>query len=253
MEHKTQFCTEVKINEDGPGWLEGYGSTFGNTDRDNDVIAKGAFAASIPDFIRHGFMPVGHNWTGLSVATIEDAHEDDHGLFLRAQFHSTPEAQNARTVTRERMERGKSVGLSIGFRVTPGASERRDDGVRIIKGADLYEVSIVTVPANALATTLAIKSGLPLADQSEQVLAACQEMVKRLGSLAELRRKEGRVLSATNRDRLAQHLELHRQMADELQGMLAATAPQKALDDGAARRWSLLVASSMETFGLTAD
>jgi hypothetical protein len=34
------------------------------------------------------------------VATIAEAYEDEHGLFMRCEFHSTQAAQDARTVVR---------------------------------------------------------------------------------------------------------------------------------------------------------
>jgi len=241
MERKVCLADGLKLSDDGAGWLEGYGSTFGNLDEQRDIVVQGAFAESLPDFLRDGFMPVGHDWGALAVATIDHAAEDDHGLHLRAQFHTTPAAQAARTVVRERLERGKSVGLSIGFRLAPDGSERRDDGVRLITKAQLFEVSIVTVPANALATVTAIKAGdgLTLADESGQVLAACQDLSARLRSHAELRTvKEGRVLSEANRGRLKTHADALEGIVGDLRALHAATAPP---DDGKAALLAVVI------------
>lgn len=240
MERKIHFGADVKMAETDHGWLEGYGSVFGNVDSDRDVVVKGAFAATLPDFVRDGFMPVGHNWTGLAVATIEEASEDDHGLYLRAHFHSTPEAQNARTVARERMERGKSVGLSIGYRVPQGGAKQGPGGVRLIERAELFEVSIVTVPANALAVVTGTKQRTDwraladpdihtlLLDHSSQARDAIEEIKARAQGRHETRLKEGRTLSAANRTQLGAHLAELRRLSDEIEALLDATDPQKA-------------------------
>lgn len=139
-----------------PGSFEGYGAVYGNVDRDNEIIAPGAFAESLPAFIRDGFIACAHDWDE-GIATISDAYEDGYGLYIKCQFHGDSESQSTRIKTMERIERGKTVGLSVGF-----VAEERDDesmpGVRIITKATLYEVSIVTVPANALAQVVSAKS-----------------------------------------------------------------------------------------------
>jgi HK97 family phage prohead protease len=170
-------AAEFKLLEDGSGSFSGYGSTFSNRDRVGDVIAKGAFTKSLTAFVENGCVPVGHQWDELPVATISEAYEDAKGLFIRADFHSTPEAQAARTVVRERLERGKSVGLSIGFEIKD--SERTKDG-RLLTEIELLEVSLVTIPCNPLAQATDAKSvcgasGLPLASRDREWDAAAAE------------------------------------------------------------------------------
>lgn len=238
MEHKTFAITNYafKADGDGPGELTGYGSTFGNVDQGGDVILRGAFEAALPDFLYRGFVPIGHDWMGLPVASIADAKEDDNGLFFRAEFHSTPAAQEARTVVRERLERGKFVGLSIGF--LPDYDEGvsvREDGVRVIsKIKELAEVSIVTVPMNRLAGVDVAKSddgrpvsSLPLLDHAEWVLARTGELIERSHDKSAYRLKEGRTLSAANRTRLAGISEQMREAAQSLDGILAETDPDR--------------------------
>lgn len=145
-----------KAAGDGPGGFEGYGAVYGNVDRDTEIIAKGAFADSLPAFVRDGFIAEAHEWE-CGVATVLDAREDDYGLFLSAQFHTDSDSQSVRVRTMERIERGKSVGLSVGFMPIEWSWDEQS-GVRTITKADLYEVSIVTVPANPMAQVIAAKS-----------------------------------------------------------------------------------------------
>ncbi|MBX3095664.1 MAG: phage major capsid protein [Fimbriimonadaceae bacterium] len=139
------------------GVLEGYASVKGILDRAGDEIAPGAYL-NLSALVDEGFGAVGHDATRLPVATIESAREDTHGLRVRMQFHSTPEAQAARTIAQERLARGKAVGLSIGF--IPRSAERvMRDGrpVRRLTGLEVREVSLVTMPANPLAVATSVK------------------------------------------------------------------------------------------------
>lgn len=152
---RTTFEPELKLYDEGSGSFSGYASTFGNLDRANEIVCKGAFAKTLEEFKASGFVAVGHDWGALPVATIKDAREDDRGLFIVAEFHSTPEAQQARTVVKERLERGKSCGLSIGY--TVDRDERGEKGERLLKELTLFEASLVTVPCNPQANATGVK------------------------------------------------------------------------------------------------
>lgn len=151
MKRKICEISGIKMAGDGNGTIEGYASTFGNFDRAKEAVVAGAFKDNLGDFLTDGFAAIGHDWASLSVGTIEEAREDAKGLFVKIAFHSTEEAQNARRVCAERLERGKSVAFSIGYQVEE--SERASGGTLLTR-IKLYEVSIVTVPCNpqALAT-----------------------------------------------------------------------------------------------------
>lgn len=114
------------------------------------------------------------------------AVEDGNKLIIEAQFHTTPSAQEARTIMTERLEKGLDVGLSIGFDIESAhdfedgekllafAKDNGYDlklfdqagikahktrwGLRLItKIRRLFEVSIVSVPMNPLAVATAAK------------------------------------------------------------------------------------------------
>lgn len=251
-EHKL-IKFDLKLLDDSThGGFSGYVAVFGNEDSYGDIIEPGAFKDGLADFIRDGFTPVGHDWEDLPVATIAEAYEDEYGLFMRCEFHSTQNAQDARTVVRERLARGKTVGLSIGYEVLEYSLVKSDDPNqwrmkrRLLK-IKLYEGSIVTVPANALAGVTDAKSGLSLDDHCSAVLAAVGQVVDRIGSLADLRRKDGRQLSAANQTRLET-------LAARLGELRAATAPRPQEDASVETQWLMMRAEllSLETERLTA-
>lgn len=232
VERKLIARFDLKLLEDSPhGGFNGYVSVFGNEDSYGDIIEPGAFKETIQDFIKDGFIAVGHDWGGLPVATVVEAYEDDYGLFMRCEFHSTEAAQSARTVVRERMARGKTVGLSIGYEVKEYAIIKPEDGSwgykrRLIK-IKLYEGSIVTVPANALAGVTDAKGhGQTLNAQYDAALAAVEAVTRRIGSLADLKHQEGKRLNPANRERLET-------LAASVAELLAATVPPPPAPDPA--------------------
>lgn len=223
-----------KAEDDGPGTFEGLGAAFHNVDHGGDVILPGAFKDAISEFLYRGFVPVGHDWMALPVGTIEEAKETDDGLYFKALYHTTQAAQDARTVVKERMERGKFVGLSIGF--LPDYEEGvefRDDGVRVIsKVKELAEISIVTVPMNREAGVAAAKAGpgaVPFTDRAAGVLADVQDFAQHAEAHAAMRGefKEGRVLSAANRTRLSEISSGLTAAAKALDAILTDTDPDR--------------------------
>lgn len=71
----------------------------------------------------------------------------------------------------------------------------------------------------------ALDDGLTFADEAEAALAAVGGLLERAKSLADLRHKEGRTLSAVNRGRIAELLDALNAVASDLQGLLEATDP----------------------------
>jgi HK97 family phage prohead protease len=155
---KREFQAECKLLGEPAecGSFEGVAAVFSNIDRQNDIILPGAFLKTLEDFPRRGFLANAHDWTE-PIGTITSAVETPEGLRVAGEFHSTPSAQLVRKVMRERLERGKQVAMSIGFNVLDQDFDTKA-GVRQLKELDLYEVSIVTVPANPLAHIASVKA-----------------------------------------------------------------------------------------------
>jgi HK97 family phage prohead protease len=157
LEHKVWPLTDFKASDTGSGSFSGYASVFGVRDLGGDVVQAGAYADTLPQFLARGFIPWGHDYSALPVATVAQAYEDAHGLYLTAEFHSTPDAQAARKVVQERLARGKSMGLSIGYVATD--ADHQPDG-RLLKKIHLLETSLVPVPMQPEAGVTAVKGSL---------------------------------------------------------------------------------------------
>jgi HK97 family phage prohead protease len=155
MERKTITLAGAGVSEAGTGSFSGYASLFGVLDSQGDIVARGAYSATLPRFVERGFIAWSHDWSD-PVATIREAKEDDRGLYITADFHSDEASQRARTRTVERIRRGKFMGLSIGYQ--PVVADQTDAG-RVLRQIDLFETSLVTVPALADAGVMAAKAG----------------------------------------------------------------------------------------------
>ena len=221
---------ELKAVESGPGGFVGYGSLFGVLDDGGDVVDSGAFTSAIDDFLHHGFIADGHNWDSVSagaIGTIVEAKEDEHGLWLKTEYHSTPVAQAARTIAQERMARGKSVGLSIGYSVEPGGFKFDDKGVRHLQKLKLFEVSQVNVPMLRQAGLVAVKGfGIPFEDHSDNLRVAVEEWLERVKSGLDVRLKEGRPISEARRGRMAAVKDSLLAGVAEIDALLTETAPR---------------------------
>jgi phage head maturation protease len=118
-------------------------SVMGAMDDCGDVIFPGAFVKAIPAFLKEGFVPDTHEWEmGRMVAFPISMSEDGALLKSEAQFHSTPDAQDVRTICKERLAFGLSVGASIGFSVYGKGRAWFDNGEALLQyakdiGADL--------------------------------------------------------------------------------------------------------------------
>lgn len=55
--------------------IAGVANVMGVADRGRDVVFPYAFRGAIPAFLASGFVPVGHNWGGLPVATPTKAED----------------------------------------------------------------------------------------------------------------------------------------------------------------------------------
>jgi len=133
------------------GRLGGYGSVFGVQDSFGDVVLPGAFAASIASHRAAGTMPamLWQHDAAEPIGLWTDAREDDHGLYVEGALNTeTMRGREAAALVRQ----GALNGLSIGF-LTPndGAEYDRQTGVRRLRKLDLWEVSVVTFPANGSA------------------------------------------------------------------------------------------------------
>lgn len=149
---------EVKaVEEDGT--FEGFGSIFGNVDSYKEIVAPGAFAESLAGWKAAGRLPpvLWQHRSGEPIGPYLSMEEQAVGLHVKGQLlvNDVQRAKEARALMK-----AKAVnGLSIGF-VTREDSYDRVSGIRTLKKVDLWEVSVVTFPANPAAQISSVKSAI---------------------------------------------------------------------------------------------
>lgn len=152
---RKRFACPLEVRFAGAnGEIEGYGSVFGVRDLYGDVIIKGAFRKSIEAYAAALSAPAmlwQHNpdepigvWTSLS--------EDANGLAIKGRIVTETERGKE---AYELLKAGAIKGLSIGFYAK--AWENTGDD-RMITEVDLWEVSLVTFPANPKAAVTSVRS-----------------------------------------------------------------------------------------------
>ena len=140
----------LEVKADSDGRIEGYASRFGEKDQGGDIVVKGAYVDSLA--LRKPKMLWQHD-PSQPIGMWEDASEDDTGLYVRGRILDAVEkGREARAL----IEAGAIDGMSIGYRTID--ADRSEDGSRMLKRLDLWEVSLVTFPMLASARIDATKA-----------------------------------------------------------------------------------------------
>lgn len=153
--------------------FEGHLAAFNNLDHDGDIIEKGAFSEWLNKSVEDNKKTIPIFWAHsagepVGVFPIQDMVEDDKGLFVRGIMPKDDTFVSGRVIPQMRI--GSVAKMSIGYRVRDFINK---NGARILKNIQLWEGSLVTLPANENATISGFKSvtpygDLPLANRQHQ-------------------------------------------------------------------------------------
>jgi len=152
---KAKYNMPFEIKADEQGYFTGYASAFDVVDNQKDSIQQGAFLESLAK--KDNGKKIKFLWqhdSSQPIGYFEEIYEDFYGLFVKGKFLLELEkAQEAYTL----LKAGAVEGLSIGYR-TKKAKIDPKTGVRQIQQLDLFEISLVTFPANDAATVRMVKA-----------------------------------------------------------------------------------------------
>lgn len=147
---------EIDRNGTKYGIVEGYASTYGNVDRVGDVVDKGAFTNTIIEH-RKNSRPIRMYYQhdskaiigGFSPFTITD---DQNGLKVVGEINlEVQQGREAYALAKQ----GVLTDFSIGYNVV---DSEMVNGVRHLKEVVLWEISLVSEPANPKATVTQVKA-----------------------------------------------------------------------------------------------
>lgn len=170
--HETRsFVFQVKATGDD-GTVEGYGSVFGVKDSYDDVIANGAFSKSLSEHKSAGTMPamLWQHDSSEPIGIWTEMVEDSKGLKIKGKLAlDTVRGKEAHAL----LKLGALNGLSIGFVSKQWAYDKETD-IRTLLEVDLWEVSLVTFPANGKSRITNVKAadvaGVKTIRQAEKAL-----------------------------------------------------------------------------------
>ena len=153
---KRLYCPfEVKeITE--AGIFSGYASVFGNVDAYGDMVMPGAFTKSLAE--KKPALLWQHN-SREPIGVWRDFKENEKGLFATGQLlvDGVARAKEAYAL----LKAGALNGLSIGYRLRGYEWEKiNDEEVCKLTDIDLWEVSLVTFPANDEARISDVKEAI---------------------------------------------------------------------------------------------
>lgn len=193
---RKRYAGTMRMKADAPeGSVSLVFATLDVIDLDGDVTRPGAFGEQD---VR--LTPYGHNMGAPSIGK-GAIHEDGNKAIFDGEFFlRMPDALAA-------FESMKGLGglqeYSYEFDVIR-SSEGEHDGqpVRFLEELKVYGVSPVYRGAGVGTETLAIKSELAFAEHGEAVAADLTEYLKRVEARAAMREKEGRTVSADDREQI---------------------------------------------------
>lgn len=166
IERREYGLIDVKFAGDKPGTFTGYGAVFGNVDSYGHVIERGAFKETLSEWkergkwpkmlLQHGGMGIGAD-DMLPVGAYSSMAEDSKGLKVEGSLFALNTERGQYIY--EGMKSGELDSLSIGFQTIDARDEVVDGELRrILTNLKLWEVSIVTFPANDKAKISAVKT-----------------------------------------------------------------------------------------------
>jgi len=221
MEINRKYFSGIELKADKPGAFTARIATLNVSDKDGDVTLNGAFPEGKEILIsayQHG------SWSGALPVGKGVIHESNNDVIVDGDFNLKTDSG------KEHYEAIKFAPQltewSYGFRILELDEESNwNDNPkvwRVLKRLDVFEASPVLRGAGENTVTLSIKSDNPstFAENAESALAAVKALIERSKSLADLRAKEGRELSAANRERLASLQKSLADLSGELQTLL---------------------------------
>ena len=235
IQHR-QFDLRMDDAVESKGGLKGTALAYGKLDSYNTVFAPGSATAALPDFVANGSFLAAHDADDLAIGYIRWAVDTGTGVEVEVDYHTTGDAQDARTVAMERLAAGKKVGLSIGFTIGDYVECQNGDALLemaasmgmdlnqfdvenirkcqrecylLVRLAKIFEVSQVNFPAVPESEATAVRqdfgaahAGRSMADEIDFARDAVDAATKRATEVYELRSSDNKTLGKVSIEKL---------------------------------------------------
>ena len=153
--------------------IEWYASTK-DKDRVGDIVVPEAFKSALEWYMMNPIVLLQHK-ADKPIWVVEEANIDDNWLYIKAKI-----TENTDWVMNQ-IKNGVLRAFSIWYRVKDYDTDAREladwsfDFTNIIKDLELFEISVVSIPANPFALSKSIESLLEVKDVEEAVEDEVQE------------------------------------------------------------------------------
>lgn len=157
MEH---LYKSFEIKADEAGKITGYFSTYDRIpDSDGDIIAPGAFTDTVKarEESGHPFPLCWNHDLDQIIGTVDSIEDTEKGPLMTASFFNTQLAQEKREIVKS----GCVYQFSFAYGVQEAGPVVLEDSVKAneLRKLDLFEISIVPIPANQRAVMTEVKAG----------------------------------------------------------------------------------------------
>ena len=183
----THLYKSFELKAQDNGIVAGYFSTYDKTpDSYGDIIEPGAFTDTIKKREESGHpfpLCFNHDFSAVigAVKTIEDREK---GPYIEAEFLDTAQAQDVRKM----LQSGAIYQFSFAYDVLgarlPDEEEKKAGVTNVLTKLEVFEVSVVTVPANQNAKVTEVKSTEPETKQGKRNSRKDADVINQIIDLA---------------------------------------------------------------------
>lgn len=211
----------IEMKADENGIIEGYFSTYEKVpDSYGDIIEPGAFTETIKkrEETGHPFpLCFNHDFSAV-IGAVDSVKDTEKGPYITAHFLDTQQAQDVRKM----LLSGAIYQFSFAYDVLearrPTEEEKKLGIWSVLEKLEVFEISVVTVPANQNAVATEVKSGrrnskadediirenirelADMVDDLNDLARECEARIESLGSLIEGRGDEDNTEDNTNNE-----------------------------------------------------
>lgn len=169
-EHKYKSF-ELKAKEDDAGMIAGFFSTYDEEpDSYGDIIRPGAFTETIAKRKESGHpfpLCFNHDFSAI-IGAVDVVEDTEKGPYIEAHFLETEQAQDVRKM----LQSGAIYQFSFAYDVLGAdkpTDEQKKKGIEnVLTKLEVFEISVVTVPANQNAVATEVKSIEPETKQGRR-------------------------------------------------------------------------------------
>lgn len=181
MPHYKTF--EMKLKNDGNGIVEGYFSTYDKTpDSYGDIIDPGAFTETFKNREESGHpfpLCFNHDFSAV-IGAVDSVKDTEKGPFITAHFLDTDLAQDVRKM----LQSGAIYQFSFAYDILgirkPTKEEEAAGVWQVLTKLEVFEISVVTVPANQNAVVTDVKSGRRNSQKDAEVIKQIRDLAQGL-------------------------------------------------------------------------